>query len=116
MTMAKVENETVTQVGIPDELRSLGVRQLKNKGWYKVVDSAGKPTTETDPGYHWVYGAEWSVEDGHVVGVWQVAQRPQPYPVGHLLKAKVGLLLLPSLTMTKITTGTKILNHGLKRP
>jgi len=80
MTMAKVENGTVTQVGIPDELRSLGVRQLKNKGWHKVVDSAGKPTTKTDPGYHWVYGAEWSVEDGHVIGVWQVAKRPQPYP------------------------------------
>jgi len=78
--MAKVENGEVTRVGVPDELLGLSVRQLKNKGWHKVVDSAGKPTTGTEPGYHWVYDAEWSVEDGHVVGVWQVAQRPQPYP------------------------------------
>jgi len=34
--------------------------------------------------------------------------------VGHLLKAKVGLLLFPSLTMTRITIGMKITKSGLK--
>ena len=81
MTLAKVENGSVTQVGLPASLHGTPLRDLKAQGWHQVVDNgAGKPSTATDPGYHWVYGASWSIEEGKVVGTWQQAQRPQPYP------------------------------------
>ena len=79
MTMAKVENGSVTQVGLPAELRSQPMSVLKAAGWKKIVGTP-KPTEETQPGYRWEYGAEWSEEDGVVYGTWVEAQMPQPYP------------------------------------
>ena len=79
MTMAKVENDAVTEVGLPPELSVYPVKRLKAIGWYPV-EGTEKPTDPADPGYRWEYGAEWSVADGKVYGVWNVAQRPQPYP------------------------------------
>lgn len=79
MTMAKVENGSVTEVGLPEVLKSYGVRRLKSMGWYPV-EGTPKPTTGTAPGYHWEYGASWSEQDGKVVGQWNEVQRPQLYP------------------------------------
>lgn len=79
MTMAKVENGSITQVGLPAELRSQPMSVLKAAGWKKIVGTA-KPTDETQPGYRWEYGAEWLEEDGAVYGTWIEAQMPQPYP------------------------------------
>ena len=78
MTMAKVENGEVTEVGLPAELRSQPMPVLKAAGWKKIVGTP-KPTKETQPGYRWEYGAEWS-EDGVVYGTWVEAQMPKPYP------------------------------------
>ena len=88
MTMAKLENEKITQVGVPEDLSDLSLNQLQNKGWHKVVDNTGKPTSPTDPGYHWVYGAEWSAEDGFVYGTWSQQKRPQPYPSWSFVEGK----------------------------
>jgi hypothetical protein len=79
MTMAKVENGSVTEVGLPVNLRSFNRAQLKQMGWHKVVGT-DKPTQATDPGYRWEYGATWSASEGKVYGTWQAKQRPQPYP------------------------------------
>ncbi len=79
MTMAKVENGSVTQVGLPAELKSQPMSVLKAAGWEKIAGTP-KPTAETQPGYRWEYGAEWSDEDGVVYGTWVEAQMPQPYP------------------------------------
>ena len=79
MTMAKVENGAVTQVGLPSELRPLTLDALADKGWHKVVGTP-KPTEQPAAGYQWEYGAEWSVDDNAVLGTWTQKQRPQPYP------------------------------------
>ena len=79
MTMAKVENGEVTEVGLPAELRSQPMSVLKAAGWENIIGTP-KPTEETQPGYRWEYGAEWSEEDGVVYGTWVEAKRPQPYP------------------------------------
>jgi len=79
MTMAKVENDAVTKVGLSPELMGYSVKRLKAMGWYPV-EGTEKPTDPVDPGYRYEYGAEWSVAEGKVYGVWNVAQRPQPYP------------------------------------
>lgn len=79
MTMAKVEDDLVTEVGLPAELAVYSVKRLKAMGWYPV-EGTKKPTEATDPGYRWEYGADWSVENEKVYGVWNVVQRPQPYP------------------------------------
>jgi len=79
MTMAKVENNTVTDVGLSPELIGYPVKRLKSMGWYPV-EGTDKPTDAVQPGYRYEYGAEWSVADGKVYGVWNVAQRPQPFP------------------------------------
>jgi len=79
MTMAKVENDSVTEVGLPAELAGYSVKRLKAMGWYPV-EGTEKPTEATDPGYRWEYGATWSASDGKVYGTWQSKQRPQPYP------------------------------------
>ena len=57
MTMAKVENGSITQIGLPAELRSQPMSVLKGAGWKKIVGTP-KPTDETQPGYRWEYGAE----------------------------------------------------------
>ena len=79
MTMAKVENGSVTTVGLPVNLRSFNRAQLKQMGWHKVAGT-DKPTQAPAPGYQWSYGAEWSAQDGVVYGTWSQVQRPQPYP------------------------------------
>jgi len=79
MTMAKVENGTVTQVGLPINLRSFSRGELKQMGWRKVV-GAEKPADSPELGYQWEYGADWSTEDGVVYGTWTQKQRPQPFP------------------------------------
>lgn len=79
MTMAKVENGSVSEVGLPVNLRNFNRAQLKQMGWHKVVGT-DKPTDTLEPGYRYEYGAEWSAQDGVVYGTWQVRQRPQPYP------------------------------------
>lgn len=79
MTMAKVENEAVVEVGLPAELSNHSIKHLKAMGWHKIIGTE-KPTSSPEPGYRLEYGAEWSVEDGAVYGTWQVKQRPQPYP------------------------------------
>jgi hypothetical protein len=81
MTMAKVENNTVTHVGLSPELMGYSPKRLKAMGWYPV-EGTEKPTDPVDPGYRYEYGAEWSVVEGKVYGVWGIG-----------LKAKVGLLL-----------------------
>ena len=79
MTMAKIDNGEVVEVGLPDSLKALTIRQLKAQGWTKVVGDP-KPTNATAPGYHWTYGESWRVENGAVYGEWSETQRPQPYP------------------------------------
>lgn len=79
MTMAKVENNSVVEIGLPVHLIGHDVRRLKSMGW-KPVEGTPKPTTSVEPGYRWEYGADWSAEDNQVYGTWNVAQRPQPYP------------------------------------
>jgi len=79
MTMAKVDNGSVTEVGLPVNLRNFNRAQLKQMGWHKVVGT-DKPTETPAPGYRWEYGADWSAEDGVVYGTWSQQQRPQPYP------------------------------------
>ena len=79
MTMAKVENNSVTQVGLPDDLKSYSLNKLRSLGWHKVLGT-DKPTDPVEPGYRYEYGAEWSAQDDVVYGTWQVKQRPQPYP------------------------------------
>jgi len=79
MTMAKVENNEVTQVGLPSDLKSYSLNKLLSLGWHKVVGT-DKPTDPVEPGYRYEYGAEWSAQDDVVYGTWQVKQRPQPYP------------------------------------
>lgn len=79
MTMAKVEGETVIEVGLPPHLMGYSEKPLKAMGWH-LVKGTEKPTEPVEPGYRYEYGAEWSVEDGKVYGVWSVKQRPQPYP------------------------------------
>ena len=79
MTMVLVENNEVTQVGLPSELRSLSVVELKAAGWAPVVGSA-MPTDSVNPGYQHTFGAPYTIEAGIVTGSWSVSQRPQPYP------------------------------------
>jgi len=79
MTLAKVENDSVTQVGLPVEMQGHSIKRLKSMGWYKVVGTE-KPTDPVESGYRYEYSAEWSEQDGAVYGTWQVKQRPQPYP------------------------------------
>jgi len=79
MTMAKVENGSVTEVGLPINLRSFSRAQLRQMGWHKVVGT-DKPTEAPSAGYQWAYGANWSEQNGVVYGTWSQAQRPQPYP------------------------------------
>jgi len=79
MTMAKVENGAVTAIGLPSDLANRSLDKLKQMGWYPV-EGTPKPTDPVEPGYRYEYGGEWSVTDGKVYGVWNVAQRPQPYP------------------------------------
>ena len=81
MTMAKVENGSVAQVGVPAALRGAPMRDFKAQGWRQIVsNSTGKPADAPAPGYQWVYRTPWSVEDGNVVGSWRQSKRPQPYP------------------------------------
>lgn len=79
MTMARVENGEVVEVGLPASLRGLTVPALKGIGWY-VIAGTPKPTNTPEPGYQWAYGAEWFSEDGMVYGTWSQQQLPQPYP------------------------------------
>ncbi len=79
MTLALVENNEVTSVGLPEELRNKALRELNALGWLKVVGDP-KPTATTAPGYHWTYGESWRIENGVVYGEWSETQRPQPYP------------------------------------
>lgn len=79
MTMAKVENGSVTQVGLPEELRTKSLNALKALGWHKVIGTP-KPTETPQAGYQWVYGNEWSASRDGVIGVWTQQQRPQPFP------------------------------------
>lgn len=79
MTMAHVENNQITEVGLPEDLRGKPIKELAALGWTKVV---GQPMPENrpSPGYHWTYGESWVLEDGVVYGEWSETQRPQPYP------------------------------------
>jgi len=79
MTMAKVEDNAVTQVGLPVELSGHSARRLQSMGWYPI-EGIEKPTSAVEPGYRWEYGAAWSASEGKVYGTWQAKQRPQPYP------------------------------------
>jgi hypothetical protein len=79
MTLALVENEKVTQVGLPDKLRDSSKESLSKQGWVKIIGHP-MPSEKTAPGYHWTYGESWSVENGVVYGEWSETQRPQPYP------------------------------------
>ena len=79
MTMAKVENGEVLQVGLPAELRTLTIPQLREHGWCKVVGDP-KPTAPTAPGYQWTYGESWRVDGDCVYGEWSETKMPQPYP------------------------------------
>jgi hypothetical protein len=67
MTMAKVKNDAVTEVGLSPELMGYPVKRLKGMGWYPV-EGTEKPTDPVDPGYRYEYGAEWSVVEGKVYG------------------------------------------------
>ena len=78
MTMALVQNNKVTEVGLPPDLKSKPLSALKALGWQKVVGTP-KPTEEPAAGYQWEYGASWSISDGVVYGTWSQKQRPQPY-------------------------------------
>jgi len=79
MTMAKVEDGSVVQVGLPPELRRYSEKQLKSFGW-RLIQGTEKPTQETKPGYQWQYGATWSEADGVVYGTWNEEKRSQPFP------------------------------------
>jgi len=79
MTMAKVENGEITQVGLPAGERGAAVADLHKAGWL-TVKGTERPTETPEAGYQWTYGAPWSVEDGVVIGTWSQTKRPQPYP------------------------------------
>jgi len=79
MTMVKVENGSVTQVGLPASERGTKVADLISAGWLPVKGSE-RPTETPKAGYQWTYGEPWSVEGDSVVGTWSKTQRPQPYP------------------------------------
>ena len=79
MTMAKVQDGQVVEVGLPENLKALTIRQLNSQGWVKVVGDP-KPSDETAPGHHWTYGESWRVEGDVVYGEWSETKRPQPYP------------------------------------
>ena len=79
MTMAKIENGNVTEVGLPDGLRGTPLKQLAKQGWVTIVGPT-PPAVQPDAGYMWFYGEPWTVEDGNVVGVWTQQRLTQPYP------------------------------------
>jgi len=79
MTMVKVENGSVSQVGLPAAERGADVPNLISAGWLPVKGTE-RPTETLEAGYQWTYGAPWSIEDGSVFGTWSKTQRPQPYP------------------------------------
>ena len=78
MTMALVKNNEVVEVGLPQELRSVGLSRLKAMGWKVVAGTV--PKESPDPGYMWVYGEPWALDGEFVVGVFTQVQQPQPYP------------------------------------
>ena len=79
MTMAKVENGEITQVGLPSEERGTKLADLHKAGWLTIKGTA-RPTETPEAGYQWTYGAPWSVDGDSVTGTWSQTQRPQPYP------------------------------------
>ena len=78
MTMALVKNNEVVEVGLPQELRSVGLPKLKAMGWKVVAGTV--PEENPAPGYMWVYGDPWTLDGEFVVGVFAQVQQPQPYP------------------------------------
>jgi hypothetical protein len=76
MTMAKVENDAVTEVGLSPELMGYTVKRLKAMGWYPV-EGTEKPTDPVDQFTE--SGMSHSVHSLTLAGIG--------------LKAKVGLLL-----------------------
>jgi len=79
MTMAKVENGEVTQVGLPADMQGMTDTEIENKGWL-VVAGDPMPTERPPLGYRWVYGESYRVEGNRVYGEWQQEKKPQPYP------------------------------------
>ena len=78
MTMALVKDGEVVTVGLPQELRSVGLPKLHSMGWTLVSGRA--PSEQPDPGYQWEYGDPWSVDGDKVVGTFKQVKQPQPYP------------------------------------
>jgi hypothetical protein len=76
--MALVKDGEVVTVGLPQNLRSIGLPELKAMGWKVVTGRA--PDELPEPGYQWDYGAPWSVDGDNVVGTFSQVKQPQPYP------------------------------------
>ena len=68
MTMARVKDGEVVEVGLPDNLRDATSGRLHHYGWRKVL---GKPKPAGTAGYEYTAPYTYDPEEDAVYGTWQ---------------------------------------------